>query len=1175
MKKSIYALFFSCLVSIPCYATTYNYTTIDCPNLSSTNTRAFGVNNNGLVVGVYHDINGDHGFTYTGGTCTDFRNPLFPNATTALGVNGGGQIVGYTGTISAPTNFSYIAPNFNVISISGATASQASGVNNCGQVVGFYVQSGLVHGFSQACNVGTVTTNINSPAPGATSTLLIGANDNGTIVGYAGFGSQKTSGFVLSGVGGTFSPYIAPGTTDVNSPATNFAGIDASGNVVGYWATGPGQPTHGFFLTGFPAGAGTFTSFDYSDPNALQTKIFGVSPDAHYVVGSWRDGAGVDHGFIGVAAPPAVVSTVPSSGTGSSQSFAVTVSDPNGTSAIANFVFLINTGVNGTNACWVLYNKAANTFQLANDAGSGFSTPITLGSNNTLSNSQCTVSALNASTSTNGNNLTVNIPLSFTPLFSGTKGTFALANDTGGLSSGWVQTGTWTIPGGNQPSVVGVVPSSGSGASQTFAVTGSDNGGVSLINQMVFLVNTGVTGANGCWVLYTRSGNTLQLGNDAGNGFSPPAALGANTTLSNSQCSINVLNASSSTNGNNLTVNIPITFTAGFAGAKATFELVTDNNSQSTGYQQVGTWTVTAATSPGIVGVVPSSGSGSSQTFAVTGSDTGGASLINQMVFLVNTGVTGANGCWVLYTRSGNTLQLGNDAGNAFSSPFALGANTTLSNSQCSISVLNASSSTNGNNLTVNIPITFTAGFSGAKGTFELVTDNSSHSTGYQQVGSWTVATGPAVVGVVPASGSGPSRTFAVTVSDSGGVSAINQMVFLVNTGVSGTNGCWVLYTRSANILQLGNDAGTAFSSPVTLGTSASLSNSQCTVSALNAFTSTSGNNLTVNIPISFTSGFAGAKGTFALVTNNSSQSSGYQQAGAWTVTTGPAVVGIVPSSGSGSAQTFAVTVSDSGGATALTSVLLLVNTGVNGTNACWVLYDRPSNTLALANDGATGFSAPITIGSAGTVSNSQCTLSAASASVTTTGTVLTVNLPLSFAFSFAGAKGTFVIAYDSITNTGWMQAGNWTIPASGPPAIVGAAPLSGAGTSQTFAVSAADGGGPAVITYISFLVNNGLNGANACWVLYNHATNTLQLANDAGNGFSAPITVGTNTSVSNAQCTINALTASTSTTGENLTINIPLVFAGGFSGGKSTFAIAYDSTTNSGWMQTGSWTVQ
>jgi hypothetical protein len=62
-------------------------------------------------------------------------------------------------------------------------------------------------------------------------------------------------------------------------------------------------------------------------------------------------------------------------------------------------------------------------------------------------------------------------------------------------------------------------------------------------------------------------------------------------TLSNSQCSINAAAATVVPSGNNLTVNLPVTFTAGYAGAKGIF-MFASGLSANSGWQSMGTWTV-------------------------------------------------------------------------------------------------------------------------------------------------------------------------------------------------------------------------------------------------------------------------------------------------------------------------------------------------------------------------------------------------------------------------------------------------------------------------------------------------------------------------------------------------------------------------------------------------------
>ncbi len=115
---------------------------------------------------------------------------------------------------------------------------------------------------------------------------------------------------------------------------------------------------------------------------------------------------------------------------------------------------------------------------------------------------------------------------------------------------------------------VSVAPASGSGIGpQTFGYVFTDPAGVTDINYTLSLFSANGGGANGCEVEYVRAANALYLFNDAGTGVLGPVTPGANTTLSNSQCTLNALNSSTSSSGNNLTVDLNLTFLSAFAAS--------------------------------------------------------------------------------------------------------------------------------------------------------------------------------------------------------------------------------------------------------------------------------------------------------------------------------------------------------------------------------------------------------------------------------------------------------------------------------------------------------------------------------------------------------------------------------------------------------------------------------
>jgi hypothetical protein len=62
----------------------------------------------------------------------------------------------------------------------------------------------------------------------------------------------------------------------------------------------------------------------------------------------------------------------------------------------------------------------------------------------TASNSQCTLNAGSSSVAMAGNNLTLNVALTFSGTVAGAQNVYLYASGYSGLSSGWVKKGTWT-----------------------------------------------------------------------------------------------------------------------------------------------------------------------------------------------------------------------------------------------------------------------------------------------------------------------------------------------------------------------------------------------------------------------------------------------------------------------------------------------------------------------------------------------------------------------------------------------------------------------------------------------------------------------------------------------------------------------------------------------------------
>jgi hypothetical protein len=169
------------------------FTTVDDPGFAFT--QLLGISSNGATAAGYwtHDAAGATGQLagfVTGGpgfTSPTFFgiNSLLPANTNsqATGVNDAGEVVGFyqEGPNTSPvfTGFVDKAGSVTPLEFPGATSTQALGVNDLGEIVGDYVTGGVMHGFLD--NAGTFTT---LDPTGSTATTINGINDSGTVVGF-------------------------------------------------------------------------------------------------------------------------------------------------------------------------------------------------------------------------------------------------------------------------------------------------------------------------------------------------------------------------------------------------------------------------------------------------------------------------------------------------------------------------------------------------------------------------------------------------------------------------------------------------------------------------------------------------------------------------------------------------------------------------------------------------------------------------------------------------------------------------------------------------------------------------------------------------------------------------------------------------------------------------------
>lgn len=112
-------------------------------------TTAFGINDDGEIVGVY-DLHAapDQAYLLAGGKFTALTSPVGQNR--AWGINNNGQIVGFFegGGAGLFRGDLLIGSTFTVIRFPGSTSTANFGINSTGKIVGQYTSTdGKTHGF--------------------------------------------------------------------------------------------------------------------------------------------------------------------------------------------------------------------------------------------------------------------------------------------------------------------------------------------------------------------------------------------------------------------------------------------------------------------------------------------------------------------------------------------------------------------------------------------------------------------------------------------------------------------------------------------------------------------------------------------------------------------------------------------------------------------------------------------------------------------------------------------------------------------------------------------------------------------------------------------------------------------------------------------------------------------
>jgi len=152
-------------------------------------TDTYGVNDAGVIVGDYVDsASVQHGMILAGKKLTTVNNKACAaisgtGGISFYGVNSAGAAVGWcTSTKTGlDTGFMYAKGKFTPVNFPKSNGTQATGINDKGEIVGLYLDSAnATHGFSK---IGTKYKDIS--VKGETNTVAWGVNNAGQITVYA------------------------------------------------------------------------------------------------------------------------------------------------------------------------------------------------------------------------------------------------------------------------------------------------------------------------------------------------------------------------------------------------------------------------------------------------------------------------------------------------------------------------------------------------------------------------------------------------------------------------------------------------------------------------------------------------------------------------------------------------------------------------------------------------------------------------------------------------------------------------------------------------------------------------------------------------------------------------------------------------------------------------------
>jgi len=417
------------------------------------------------------------------------------------------------------------------------------------------------------------------------------------------------------------------------------------------------------------------------------------------------------------------------------------------------------------------------------------------------------------------------------------------------------------------------------------------------------------------------------------------------------------------------------------------------------------------------------------------------------------------------------------------------------------------------------------------------------------------------------------------TCDSASGNAALASVALCVGGLSSPASSLYLKYLPAANLFYACNSSGTytggfAPGSANTIATSLGLLNCAATTVSKN------GNQLAVTWSITPYESLVGTQNDYLIASDIHGLSSGWQKLGAWTIAHSlPAVVGLTPGSTTsqvGVQENLTTTFSDTDGNVAFNGAAMVVGPLTGSTNSLAVKYVRSTNLLYLA-DANNVLQGGFTPGTDNAITTTQGTLNCKTTTVTQSGNQMVITWAISPSGAVTGAQPVNLIVSDGYgQNSGWVQAGTWTVADSTPQALaVMPTPLtSPAGVEQILTTTFANPGGTNYLSSVAVVIGSLTSPTNSIALKYVPGTNLLYLA-DSNNTLQGGFAPGSSNTITTSQGTLDCTNTTVTTSGDQITVNWAIVPSTADLGTNAVNLIASDPFgQNSGWQDLGTWTI-